>query len=92
MVLKQVDGHKKGDVILFALSTCGWCKKTLSLLDELGIAYEYVYVDLTDSDERVEVLEKLKRWNPSLSFPTLVINNERVIIGFDRTSIVGALG
>lgn len=92
MDLEHIDGHKKGQVILFALSTCGWCKKTRSLLEELGIAYDYIYVDLTENDKRIEALEELKRWNPSLSFPTLIINNERVIIGFDRTSIVGALG
>ncbi len=92
MDLEHIDGHKKGEVILFALSTCGWCKKTRSLLEELGIAYDYIYVDLTENDERIEALEELKRWNSSLSFPTLIINNERVIIGFDRTSIVGALG
>lgn len=92
MNLEHVDGKNKGDIILFALSTCGWCKKTRGLLEELNVAYNYIYVDLTDGDERIEVLEKLKRWNPSLSFPTIVINDERAIIGFDRTSIEGALG
>jgi glutaredoxin-like protein NrdH len=92
MDLEHVDGHKKGDILLFALSTCGWCKKTRGLLEDMGVAYDYVYVDLSQGDERVEILELLKKWNPSLSFPTLVINNERAIIGFDRTSIEGALG
>ncbi|GAB6055673.1 glutaredoxin family protein [Methanobacterium alkalithermotolerans] len=92
MALEHVDGHKKGEIILFALSTCGWCKKTKLLLDELGVSYDYIYVDLTRGSERDETLENLKKWNPSLSFPTLVINNERAIIGFDRTSIEGALG
>jgi glutaredoxin-like protein NrdH len=92
MNLQHVDGHKKGEILLFALSTCGWCKKTRKLLEELGVAYDYIYVDLAEGDARTECLEKLKKWNTSLSFPTLVINNERTIIGFDRTSIEGALG
>lgn len=92
MNLQHVDGHKKGEILLFALSTCGWCKKTRKLLEEFGVAYDYIYVDLAEGDERTECLEELKKWNPSLSFPTLLINNERVIIGFDRTSIEGALG
>jgi len=92
MKLQHVDGHKKGEVLLFALSTCGWCKKTRKLLEEFGVAYDYIYVDLAEGDERTECLEELKKWNPSLSFPTLLINNERVIIGFDRASIEGALG
>lgn len=27
MKLEHVDGENKGNIILFALSTCGWCKK-----------------------------------------------------------------
>lgn len=92
MNLEHVDGENKGDVLLFALSTCGWCKKTRLLLEEIGVAYNYVYVDLTDGDERNEVIENLKKWNTSLSFPTLVLNNEKSIVGFDKDTIVGELG
>lgn len=92
MKLEHVDGEKKGEILLFALSTCGWCKKTRLLLEELGVDYDYVYVDLTEGDERNEVIENLKKWNTSLSFPTLVLNNDKCIVGFDKASIEGALG
>ena len=46
--LTKVPGENKGHkVTLYALSTCGWCKKTKKFLDELGVEYEYVYVDLS---------------------------------------------
>jgi glutaredoxin len=92
MNLEHVDGQNKGDVLLFALSTCGWCKKTRVLLEELGVAYNYVYVDLTEGEERNEVIENLKKWNTSLSFPTLILNNEKSIVGFDKDTIVEELG
>jgi glutaredoxin len=92
MKLEHVDGQEKGDVLLFALSTCGWCKKTRLLLEEIGVAYNYVYVDLTEGEERNEVIENLKKWNTSLSFPTLVLNNEKSIVGFDQDTIVEELG
>jgi glutaredoxin-like protein NrdH len=92
MKLEHVDGEKKGEILLFALSTCGWCKKTRLLLEELGVDYDYVYVDLTEGDERNEVIENLKKWNTSLSFPTLVLNNDKCIVGFDKASIEEALG
>lgn len=91
MNLVHVNGEKKGDILLFALSTCGWCKKTRELLEELGVDFNYIYVDLLEGTERKEALTKLKRWNTQLSFPTLVLNNERCIIGFDKESIMGAL-
>jgi glutaredoxin len=92
MKLEHVDGDKKGEILLFALSTCGWCKKTRLLLEELGVDYNYVYVDLTEGDERNEVIENLKKWNTSLSFPTLVLNNDKCIVGFDKAAIEEALG
>jgi len=91
MNLEHVEGQNKGEILLFALSTCGWCKKTRMLLDEIGVAYDYIYVDLTEGDERSDVLKNMKKWNKSLSFPTLVINNEKSITGFDKESILEAL-
>lgn len=91
MNLEHVEGQNKGEILLFALSTCGWCKKTRLLLDEIGVAYDYIYVDLTEGDERSDVLKNMKKWNKSLSFPTLVINNEKSITGFDKESILEAL-
>ncbi len=92
MKFEHVDGQEKGDMLLFALSTCGWCKKTRLLLEEMGVAYNYVYVDLTEGEERNEIIENLKKWNTSLSFPTLVLNNEKSIVGFDKDTIVEELG
>lgn len=92
MNLEHVDGQNKGDIILFALSTCGWCKKTRLLLEEMDVAYNFVYVDLTEGEERSEVIENLKKWNTSLSFPTLVLNNEKSIVGFDKDAIMEELG
>jgi len=32
--------------MLYALSTCVWCKKTKELLASLGVDHSYVFVDL----------------------------------------------
>lgn len=44
MKLEHVDGENKGNIVLFALSTCGWCKKTRMLIEDLGVEYDYIYV------------------------------------------------
>jgi glutaredoxin len=87
MKLEHVDGENKGNVLLFALSTCQWCKKTRSLLEDLNVEYDYVYVDLTTGDERDEVVAELEKWNPDLSFPTIVIDSKDFIIGFKENEI-----
>lgn len=55
------------------------------------MAYDYIYVDLLQGDEREKALSELRKWNPSLSFPTLVIDDGDVIVGFDALSIKSAL-
>jgi glutaredoxin len=87
MPMQHVDGENKGKLVLYALSTCGWCKKTRMLLEESGTEYEYIYVDLLEDDELKEIVEQIKKWNPSLSFPTLVVNDEIAIVGFKEDEI-----
>jgi len=78
----KVKGKKKDEIFLFALSTCGWCAKTKKMFNSLGIEYRYIDVDLVEDEKRDEVMEEFERWNPDESFPTIVINNKKCIIGF----------
>ena len=91
MPMEHVDGKNKGKVVLYALSTCGWCKKTKDLLNELDVEFNYIYVDLLDGDERSEIIEQVKKFNKQLSFPTLVIDEETTIVGFNEEGIKEAL-
>jgi glutaredoxin len=80
------------EVRLFALSTCGWCRKTRELLVELNLDHYYVYVDQLEGEEREEAVEEVKKWNSGTSFPTLVIDNETSIVGYEADRIRRELG
>jgi glutaredoxin len=82
MDVNHVEGKDKGKIILYALSTCPWCKKTKRLLERLGVAYDYVDVDQLEGDERDVIDEEVRKWNRSGSFPTIVIGNKTVIRGY----------
>jgi len=88
---KHVPGENRGKIVLYALSTCGWCARTKRLLNKLGVAYSYVDVDLLEWGERQSVLDEVGRWNPRRSFPRLVINDETCILGYDEQRIRGVL-
>jgi glutaredoxin-like protein NrdH len=90
MEIDHVDGKDRGFILLYALSTCSWCKKTKELLIELGVAFDYIYVDLLPDDEMQEMFKKVMEYNPRCSFPTLIIN-ERCIAGFREMEIREAL-
>lgn len=87
MGIEHVSGKKKGKVMLYALSTCGWCKRTKELLREIGVEFDYTYVDLLEGKDQDEAMNTVERFNPSGSFPTLVINDKKCIVGFKEQEI-----
>jgi glutaredoxin len=90
--VEHVTGKNVGDIKLYALSTCPWCKKAKKLLDDLGVEYSFSDVDLLTGTEREEAIVTVKKWNPSASFPTIIINETKIIIGFKEQEIKEALG
>lgn len=90
--MKRVKGKDKGHIVLYALSTCVWCKMTRKLLDELGVGYNYVYVDLLEENEKEKTMQEFKRWCPQVSFPLLVIRNKKAISGYDKEKIISEIG
>ena len=91
MGIEHVKGKNKGKIILYALSTCGWCAKTKDLLRELEVDFDYTYVDLLEGKEQDDAMTAVEKWNPKGSFPTLVIRDKKGIIGFKEDEIREAL-
>lgn len=83
----RVQGKSIKNILIFTLSTCMWCKKLKNFLNEKGLEYCYIDMDLLMEPERGEVLAELKRWNSSVSFPTIVIDQKNCIVGFDESKI-----
>lgn len=90
--LEIVEGENTDhDLLLFALSTCGWCRKARNFLDGNNLAYRYVYVDLLEGEPQKEVFEEMKGRNPRKTFPTLVIDDDEVLAGFNEERYEEAL-
>ena len=77
-------------VRLYALSTCAWCKRTKRFLEAKNIEYENFDVDLLEGDEKAAARAEVAKHNPRISYPTLIINDDEVIIGFDETKLAEA--
>ncbi|MDM7939161.1 MAG: glutaredoxin family protein [Methanothrix sp.] len=91
MNFEHVAGKERGKITLYALSTCIWCKRTRELLTALGVSFDYIYVDLLKGEDRTKAIEQVKHYNPSTSFPTLVIG-DKSIVGFREKEIREAIG
>ena len=91
MPIEQVNGENKGKIMLYALSTCVWCRKTKQLLDSKGLKYSYIYMDLAEGEEKEKNLKELEKWNPRFSYPTIVINDNKSVVGYKPEEIFEAL-
>jgi len=76
--------------LVYALSTCPYCKRTKRFLDNHKIEYEVLDVDLLDDAKQDEVIEKIEKMTGRRSFPVVVIGSE-VIVGHDEEKLKKAL-
>jgi glutaredoxin-like protein NrdH len=80
-----------GTVKMYTLSTCGHCKAAKKFMSDHGVPHQCTDVDLLIGDERQKAIEEVKKYNPACSFPTILIG-DRIIVGFNETTIREALG
>lgn len=93
MTTKRVEGERRDHkVFVYALSTCGWCKKTKRFLRDNGVEYEYMDVDTGTREEKRAAIERLKEKGAPLAFPVVIVDDNKIISGFKQDAIREALG
>jgi len=84
----EMKDHK---VLVYALSTCAWCKRTKQFLKDRKVHYEYVDVDLASPEDRKKIENDLRKWNCQ-AYPAVLIDGKRLITGFRADDLKEALG
>lgn len=70
--------NDKNDIMLYTLSTCIWCKRLKSKLNENEIKYSYVDIDLIPFSEKEKIKKKLVEYRERLAFPMMFVNGEYI--------------
>lgn len=92
MNISKVSGkNSKHKVMVYALSTCVWCKMTKQFLKDSDIEYEYVNVDLCTEEEKEKIRRDIQSKGGSLSYPTTIIDDKKLIMGFRKDLLKEAL-
>lgn len=87
--IKEEGNKNKGDIRVYALSTCAFCKKALKFLRENSISFSYIYVDEFDFDKKSKIKTDLKnRYKKDIGFPFLVQDDTTVIVGFTEDEYI----
>jgi glutaredoxin-like protein NrdH len=93
MQFSKVSGKKsRHKVVLYALSTCAWCKMTKQFLKDNDIEYEYVDVDLCEEEDKQKIRRHIQSKGGPLSYPTVIIDDNMLITGFRKDKLKEALG
>jgi glutaredoxin len=89
----SVSGQRnEHQIVFYGLSTCIWCKRTRQFLEGEGVAFDFVYVDLLQGQERNDAIDKVRQYNPAKSFPTVVIDGTQCVVGYKKEELKEALG
>ena len=83
--------NNKHRVLMYAISTCAWCKRAKKLLKDNNIEYEYVDIDLCSREDREKIREDILNRGGRLSYPAIVIDSRILITGFQEDKIREAL-
>jgi glutaredoxin len=85
--MPMTEAHK---IMVYALSTCPYCKRTKRFLDDHKVKYEHVDVDMLNDDEQDKTLDKVEKLTGRRSFPVVIIGEEWWV-GHDEEKLKKAL-
>jgi glutaredoxin len=89
--LKVQGKNNKHQVLLYALSTCAWCKMTKQFLKDKSVEHEYIDVDLCNEEDKDKIKRDILHRGGALTYPTIIIDNKILISGFYKDKISEAL-
>jgi glutaredoxin-like protein NrdH len=93
MKKEKVPGKvKKNKVLLYALSTCAWCKMTKQFLKDNDVEFEYVDVDQCSDEDLDKIKNDILSKGGSLSYPVIIVDDKTLINGFRKDKIKESLG
>ncbi|MDA8425828.1 MAG: glutaredoxin family protein [Treponema sp.] len=90
----EVAGDRKDhSITVYALSTCGFCKRAIAFLNDKGFSYRYIYVDQIPLETKTQAKKALKdRFKDDVAFPFAVIDADKHLVGFIEPDWVRTLG
>ena len=73
-------------VFLYALSTCFYCRQTKKFMEDNGIEFEHVDVDLAEQSEKEKLMKEVIDLTGAGKFPVIKIG-EQVVVGYDEDKL-----
>ena len=80
-------------LVVYALSTCGFCERAMKFLQDLGLGYDFIFIDELEPWIKAALKEELKeRFGAATVFPYLVIDDSTTVVGYTEEKWRTGLG
>ncbi len=79
--IKVSGSNNKHQVLVYAISTCGWCKRAKKFLKDNDVQYEYVDIDLINNEDKEKIKQDITNRGGPLAYPTLIIDSKILLTG-----------
>ncbi len=91
---EQRAGEKTSPLItVYALSTCGFCKRSMTFLEANNYAYRFIHLDKIPLDNKTEVKKELKeKFKTDIAFPFVTVGDSDYLVGFIEVDWKKTLG
>jgi glutaredoxin-like protein NrdH len=80
-------------ITVYALSTCGFCKRAMRYLQDNEFAYRYIYIDQIPLETKNEAKKELKdKYKVDIAFPFVTVGESDHLVGFIEVDWKRTLG
>lgn len=73
--------NNKHHILMYALSTCGWCKRAKEFLKKNNVEFEYIDIDQSSYEDKNKAREDMQSRGGRLVYPTLIIDDKILFTG-----------
>ena len=88
METKKVSGKKnKHHVLLYAISTCGWCKRAKRFLKDNNVEFEYLDIDQCSFEDRNTARKDIQSRGGRLAYPTIIVDKKILLTGANQDEL-----
>ena len=84
--------NNKHKVLMYAISTCGWCKRAKQFLKDNDVEFDYVDVDLCSLADKQKIRQDIQGRGGMLAYPTLIIDDNMLLTGAPQDKLREVLG
>lgn len=80
-------------ITVYALSTCGFCKRAMTYLEKNKFAYRFIYMDAIPIEIKNEAKRTLKeKFKADIAFPFATVGESDHLVGFIEADWKRTLG